>query len=218
MKEIDFLPQWYKNGARKLSNYRALYVTVICVSLLLVAWSFITGWSVREVRAALNQIQAVYAAGLEASREYIEVKSEMDRLQRQVNLLKRLDSKIAVSGILGELSFLIDNKMVLSKLRIEAEPFIAAEGTAAGPGRQVRVAGVWGGNRSQLVEGDVRFKVVINGLAAEAADVARLARGLEKSPYFCQVIPGVSGNKKSKGYQATEFEISCYVANYIEQR
>ena len=35
--------------------------------------------------------------------------------------------------------------------------------------------------------------------------------------YFRSVVPGVMKNKEMKDYTATEFEISFYLANYIEQ-
>jgi len=48
---------------------------------------------------------------------------------------------------------------------------------------------------------------------------------LEDSPYFCQVIPSFSKNKKIKAegsasgkeLQVSEFKISCYLANYLLQ-
>jgi len=47
---------------------------------------------------------------------------------------------------------------------------------------------------------------------------------LDDSPYFCQVVPSFSRNKKMKvgtglageNFQVSEFEISCYLANYRE--
>lgn len=214
MKEIDFLPEWYKTGARKLSSYQTLSVAVVCIFLLVVASSFVTGWMVSKARAELNQIQTFTAVGSEASKEFSDVKSELDRLQSQIRILERLDSKIVASDVLGELSFLIDKKIVLEKVRIGAEPLGQPLSTRAGT--MPRAVGSSGGPGG-LLEGDVRFKVIINGLASGAADVARLVRSLEESPYFRRVIPHVSGNKSIKGYRVNEFEISCYVANYTER-
>jgi hypothetical protein len=74
--------------------------------------------------------------------------------------------------------------------------------------------------------GGVKFKVVINGVAADASDVAELVCRLEDSPYFCLVYPSFSRNKKMtvtkrparEDFQVTEFEIGCYLANYEESR
>jgi hypothetical protein len=57
--------------------------------------------------------------------------------------------------------------------------------------------------------------VVISGIAAEASDVARLISELEESPYFCRIVPGYSRNKKVGQFMASEFEIGCYVANFV---
>lgn len=217
MKEIDFLPEWYKTGARKLSNYRTLYVAVMCVFVVVVVSSFVTARSVSTARAQIDQMQTVCAAASPASQEYAELKSQFDTLVSQANILERLDSKIIVSNILGELSFLIDKGIVLNKVCLEAEPFDDTVARRAGGSRGVRAARTWRGQGSVL-QGDVRFKVGISGIAADGADVARLVRKLEESVYFRQVIPGVSHNKKITGQGGSEFEISCYVANYIEPK
>ena len=98
----------------------------------------------------------------------------------------------------------------------------------------------------QMPVGDVRFKIVMRGIAADAGDVAALVCKLEDSPYFCQVVPSFSRNAEvkaanytsgqgsakaseevpgarenirepDKSVQVSEFEISCYLANYREQ-
>jgi len=215
MKEIDFLPEWYRTGARRLNNYHTLYVATISVFLMIVASSFITSWSVSRARGQLNQMQNTYAAGSEVSREYAEVKDELARLTRQADILERLDSKIVVAHVLGELGFLTDKKIVLNKVGIRAEPFDDTTDNQHGLSKQVRPARP-SGNKALLLEKDVRFKVLISGLAADAADVARLVRRLEESQYFRKVVPEMSRNKKMKHKQVSEFEISCYVANYEE--
>ncbi len=82
----------------------------------------------------------------------------------------------------------------------------------------------------------MRFKVVIAGVAASAGRVATLICKLEDSPYFCLVYPLFSRSKKinpvgrkslsglkagssfdREDYRASEFEISCYLANYVQR-
>jgi hypothetical protein len=216
MREVDFLPEWYKSGTRKLGNYHTVYVAVVCVFLLVVTSSFFTERAVSRAKADLKEIQSVCPVGCEPPREYTNLKNELARLQKQAGVLERLDCKIIVSRVIGELSFLIDDRVALSKVWLQAEPFDDALGGLSGPAGRVRAAGNLGLKRSPL-QGEVRFRLVISGLAAEATDVARLARNLEQSPYFWEVIPGVSGNKQLQGCPVNEFEISCYIANYVEQ-
>jgi hypothetical protein len=73
--------------------------------------------------------------------------------------------------------------------------------------------------------GDVRFKVVLSGVAADASEVAELICRLEESRYFRQVYPSFSRGVKMKtssnvageSLQMTKFEISCHLANYQQQ-
>jgi hypothetical protein len=76
-------------------------------------------------------------------------------------------------------------------------------------------------------EGDVGFKIVLDGVASDARDVAEFICKLEDSPYFCQVVPLFTRNKEIKittssagrrgGILASEFEISCKLANYRQE-
>ncbi len=87
--------------------------------------------------------------------------------------------------------------------------------------------------------GDVRFHIVLTGVAIEPADVGTLVCRLDESAYFKRVYPSFSrpatlniasmatgpsardemsplaGGTKEM-LQVTEFEISCYLANYEE--
>jgi len=87
----------------------------------------------------------------------------------------------------------------------------------------------------QLPIGEVRFKVVISGLADDPSDVAALIVALEGSPYFNQVVlsfsrsvlvgprdsipdrPNPNQSRQASGsagaVAASEFEITCYLAN-----
>ncbi|MHC4426267.1 MAG: hypothetical protein ACYSYV_09240, partial [Planctomycetota bacterium] len=162
--------------------------------------------------------------------------------------IEEIDSKIDVASILGEMSFLIDEKTVLSKVEFVAEKFVDRQEAKSSPRARAVVRAVRGksGEKRDLPLGNVRFKVVIAGVAADAGDVAALTCKLEDSPYFCQVVPSFSRNAKiriegasllrteidveertpkTKGsvreagenIQVSEFEINCYLANYREQ-
>jgi hypothetical protein len=131
----------------------------------------------------------------------------------------------ALSIMLGEISFVVDKKISLGKLQLVAEKFGNKKGDRSGLLASDGTAGGGAGNKNAMVFGDVRFKVVISGVAADAGDVAKLISRLEDSPYFQQVYPLFSKAKKVKvknesseqEYQLNEFEISCYLENYREQ-
>jgi hypothetical protein len=168
------------------------------------------------------------------SQEFNNVQSQVAELQKKAMILSSVDSRIDVANVLAELSFLISEKVVLSKVQITAEKFVGGDG-ATGHGAVVRAAsnkssqGTLAGNWS----GDVRFKVVITGMAVDSGCVADLICRLEDSPYFCLVYPSFlrngqiksyegnpaadKGRQSTENYQVSEFEISCYLENYHQQ-
>ena len=221
MKEIDFLPEWYKSGRQRQIGYRAQVLGMGGVLLIMIVWNFITTHSISKAGAEVQQRKAMQAEAEAVSREFAGIKSEVAGLKNKVKFMEKMDSKIDIAGVLAEMSYLIDDNIVLGKVEFDAEKFVGAQRQKAS-GRTntaVRAAGrnVSGG----LSLGDVRFKVVISGVATNAGDIAVLIRKLEKSPYFCQVLPSFSRNMKmkvgtGKNFQVSEFEISCYLANYRE--
>lgn len=214
MKEIDLLPEWYKSSRRRQIGYRSQYVALGCVLVVMTVWNFVATGSVSKTEAELTQAESKASAVENISLEVGKVKSEMTMLQKRAGILEETDSKIDVANVLAELSFLIDKKVVLSKLVLTSE-------SLAPPVAQ-------GHTNSQLKTqnhvGDVRFKIVMSGVAANAGKVAELTCKLEDSPYFRQVYPSFSRNTRVKAgnsfsgenFQISEFEISCYLANYKE--
>jgi hypothetical protein len=94
-----------------------------------------------------------------------------------------------------------------------------------GSGSTIRLAGgnFIGKERPPL--GNVGFKVLLSGVAADASEVAKLICKLEESPYFRQIYPLFSRNAMIKTgnetvgetLQVTKFEISCHLANYQQE-
>ena len=88
--------------------------------------------------------------------------------------------------------------------------------------------------------GDIRFRIVINGVAANGSDVAALLCKLEDSSYFRHVnllyvkesevkparntkrniqqdtIDELADNQDIGTIKVSEFKINCYLSNYIE--
>jgi cell division protein FtsB len=245
MKEIDFLPGWYKNGRRRQVGYRTQYVALGGVLVVMVVWNFIAANSISKAKAQSAQVAAAQSQAESASREFTDLKTQIAKLQKQAQSIEQIDSNIDVTSVLGELGYLIDKKIVLGKVEFVAEKF--ADKQAAVPGSSsVARAVLTQSIEKQAPLGDVRFKVVMHGIAAQAGDVAALICKLEDSPYFCQVVPSFSRNAEvkaanypagqgstgqreeapdtresvrnaDKDVQISEFEISCYLANYREQ-
>ena len=247
MKEIDFLPEWYKSGRRRQVNYRTQCFILGGIFLVMMVWSFIATYSISRAKAESAQMEVKQTEAKSISAKMAELKNELRGLQTKTEFMKEIDSKIDVPSVLAEMSFLIDKKILLSKVEFVAEKFVDKQKAKLSPSAStvVRTAGTEFGEKRELPLGDVRFKVVISGIAADASDVAALICKLEDSPYFRHVLPSFSRNaqieakntsltqskvslgqstltadtvRKNGGkIQVSEFEIMCYLANYREQ-
>jgi hypothetical protein len=120
------------------------------------------------------------------------------------------------------------------------------DGPAQAVGAVVRAVGTSLDEKKGLPLGNVRFRVAIAGVAADAGDVGALMCKLEDSPYFWQVVLAYSRDTSIKSQtsgpvamasemkektadtkdnvrqadaavRASEFEIHCYLANYRQQ-
>jgi len=233
MKDIDFLPEWYKNGKRRKLGYRTQYIVLGGIFAVMMVWNFVASHSVSKAASELARLESQQRSAENTSKEYAKIESESAQLRKKTAVLDQIDSRIDVAGVLAEISFLIDRKIVLEKVAFSSEPFA---GKSQNPNNRVRMAGD-SLPSAQNMAGKIRFKVVINGVAAQAGDVAELIRRFEGSSYFCQVYPSFSRNKKVKtasrlvenlpnlkkdgdsgdDYQISEFEIGCYLANYRQE-
>jgi len=189
MKEINFLPEWYKSGKRRQVSYRTQYIAISGVFVVMMVWSFIATRSISNARAQIDQMATKQAQAKEVSAEYAGLEDEIRALRKKAESIEEIDSKIDVASVLAEMSFLIDERIVLQKLECIAEKFVNEQDTKTSPstGTVVRVVQSNLNNKKELPLGNVRFKVVITGIAADTNDVATLMCKLEDSPYFCQV-------------------------------
>jgi hypothetical protein len=222
MKEIDFLPTWYRNGKRRQISYHTQYACIGGIFAAMMMWNFIAAHSLSKAAAELAQTELQSASAESVTGEFARVKKEAARLQEKARTIEEIDSKIDVSNVLAEISFLVDRKIVLSKVEFIAEKFRDKQEEKPNSSSTVRAAAGNFSSKNAMLLDDVRFKVLINGVASDASNVAALVCKLEDSPYFCQVIPLFTRNKEIKTaaniggekFQVSEFEINCYLANY----
>jgi len=223
MKEIDFLPEWYKSKKRRQVSCRTQYASLGVIFLILMIWNSLTAFSVSRSVSEMVRLASTQIELEERVREFSRIEKEMARLQQKADVLKAFDSRIDIGSVLAELSFLIDEKITLRKLDLNAEKFKDVKG---GSRRNLspRAASRKSGKDSALdsVSGDVQFNIMISGIAPNSRDVAQMIIDLEDSPYFWQVYPSYSRNKQIRrrsqssveNRYITEFEVGCYLANY----
>jgi hypothetical protein len=134
------------------------------------------------------------------------------------------------------MSHIIGESIIVRKAELVAEPFAPAQEKGKTKGSGVRLAGKGTGPEADKMLGSVKFRIVLTGVAAHPADVPNLVCKLDESPYFQRVRPSFYGNARiqaggrltpglpeggtaAKGpgrLDVTEFEIVCYLANYVE--
>jgi len=248
MKEIDFLPEWYKSGRRRQLSYRTQYIALGGVFVVMIVWNFITAHSISKARGQFAQRATEQVLAERASNELSELESKLKGLQKEAKSIGEIDSKIDVAAVLAEMSFLIGERIVLSKVELIAEKSADRQDIKTSPrvGAVVRVVRAKLSEKAEQPLGDVRFKILIVGVAANAGDVADLICKLEDSPYFCQVVLSfsrdaevemksepllrsetspVAGTAKTEtsrpeageNVSVSEFEIRCYLANFREK-
>ncbi len=225
MKEIDFLPEWYKSGRKREVGYRTQIIGLGGVLVIMIVWNVVTAHSISKARAIVERNISMQAEAESVSLEFAKIKSEIAEWQKKLKSMEEMDSKIDVPGVLAEMSFLIDDNIVLSQVEFDAERFEDKQQSKASR-RTANVIRVAGGSllgKGKLPLGDVRFKILIRGVAKDASDIAELICRLEESPYFCLVYPSFSRSRKmkvgpEKNLPVSEFEISCYLANYQEKQ
>ncbi len=216
MKDIDFIPEWYRTGRQRKVSYRRQYTIIACLFGLLAAWSFTTGVSVSRSRAEASQRERTYRADETITARFETIKKELSGLTDQQQCLARVDPKVDFAAVLAELSYLVGDRVILKALDIQSEKFQADKTTdkpsmiVLGDGKREK--------ESVLPEPNLRYRFKLTGIAADAADVAGLVSSLESSNYFCQILPGFSKTVQVKSHPVTEFEVSCYLANYTVKK
>ena len=215
MKEIDFIPEWYRTCQKRMVSYHRQYVLIAFLLVALLVWSHAAGSFVSRAKARVDQTDDLLKIEEPLSQTYHEIKAGVADLQTNAGVLERVRLRVDLSHVIAELSHLISGRIVLGKIGVCSEALQFAP--SAEKKHIVSIVAQSGQTSSALPQENIRSKVTIVGIAAEASDVASLISKLEESPWFCRIIPGYSRSKKIKDVVITEFEIGCYVANYVQK-
>ena len=219
MKEIDLLPEWYKRRRKRHINYCIQYAVLGCIIAAMLIWDFSTTHSIRNMKRQLVDARLQQAEAESVSQELAELENKVAELKKGSRILEKINTLVSVTSVLAEISFLVDNSTVFSRVTLKAEKISDREENNISESG-LRMAS--DGDKESIEFGKVRFKVVMSGMAANAKNVAELICRLEDSPYFCQVTPlfsrksdlNVDTKLPGNDHQLSEFEISSYLANY----
>ena len=215
VKDIDFLPEWYKAGRKRKGSYKRQYTAITSLFAILVAWSFVVDHSASVASAKIGKRNAFMIINQSLKTEHGQIQTELDRFKDKAELLEKLSPRVNFANVIAELSFTVNQNIMISTLDMTSEQIDATSDST----RSIVRINPQGNNIDETMPlENSRFRVTITGIAADASDVALLISKLESSPYFCNVIPGFSKTKEISEYLVTEFQIDCFVANYICQK
>jgi hypothetical protein len=238
MKEIDFLPEWYKEGRRQRVHMRRQYAVLVIAFIAMVSYNATSTHRITRANAELARLEGKRVEAQSAFDEFNTVTQNLNKVREKANLIERIDSKIKMAAVLAEMSHILGETVVLSKVEFTGEPFAGDKGPRT-DNTGVRVADGRSDASGETLVGNVRFRIILTGVAVSPADVAALVSRLDDSSYFHQVhasfwrsgkvqvstrraqaAPKPETNAVSAGQpeslEVTEFEVVCYVANYEE--
>ncbi|MCI0498221.1 MAG: hypothetical protein L0Y36_00870 [Planctomycetales bacterium] len=215
MKEIDFIPEWYRADRKRKQRYVRQCVRVSIVLALMMLWSFIAGRHVERLHAEVTGIQTAFERGRVRIEQAQELEQQIAAMREKARMLTAIAPRTPVSSLMGEVSCLVGNNLILSRLSFQNEPLREDCPQGTSPSAAVVQAAASGKQRPAAIPSvPSRMKVVLTGIAAAPADAASLILALEQTDYFEQVAPVFTRAKKVKDADVTEFEIRCYVADY----
>ena len=239
MKEIDFLPEWYKEGKRREVSVRRQCVALGLIVVGMIAYNAIAAHKIARATAGLEQLGDHRIQAESVMHRFDMLGREVAEYQAEAESLSRMDSRIESAAVMAEISHIIGERVVLSRIEFIAEPMGKDDQTRKHNGSAVRAA-AGARNRGQAVPlGDVKFRILLAGVAAKPEDVGELVCRLDESSYFRDVQtsgfrnstievpivrpqePTSEGTKKpaadnKQTLQVSEFTITCYLANYDE--
>ena len=129
MKEIDFIPQWYKAGRKRKVEYRRQYVVIVGLFVGLILWSFAAGYGVALSQAHVERIKERLAEKIPITAEYTQLENQRKSLEDKKQILEQLDQNANFSSILAEISFLPRRKLCIPFSKTPAFPVKAASST-----------------------------------------------------------------------------------------
>jgi hypothetical protein len=180
----------------------------------MVLWSFTASCLVSAVEGQVEIMQNSLDAHKTIAKKYERYEKVLVLLEERAGRLKELETGISVSAVFAELSFLASDRIMITELEINSE--VLKDDLDAEKAGLTKLVSIKRDQKSAMPESNIRYKTMLTGIAASAADVTEYIAKLETSPYFCLVVPGLLQHMKDS--TATKFQINCYVANYRTEK
>jgi len=235
VKDLDFLPDWYKDRKRCHSRVRKQYIALVAVFLMMMTFNLTALHRATRVAAEVSRHEDQRTRAEAIVDEFNLITRELNQMKARADLVHRIDTRIDVAPILAEISHIVDESVLLGRIEFAAEPVSPAADAARAKGPSVRAARSEDSRREPPL-GASTLRVVLSGVAVQPSQVVDLVCRLDESAYFQQVRPSFYGRTKvqaglphaasGKGdapgagssgtLDVTAFEITCTLANYEE--
>ncbi len=215
MKEIDFIPEWYKASLRKKVGYKRQYIVLATVFAGMTVGVLMLGLSVSSGQEILSHTRGLDSAYGSIEGKYERLKSRVDAINSKKTLMDRIDPMVNFAAVVAEITHLTPANIIFADINISAE---AVKDNSRQSSRMVLLRTPTTGQKPVLPDGIGRYKLTASGIGADAGHVTMLVSNLKGSAYFRKITLGFMRNKNVKGHVLTEFEISCYLANDVQQK
>ena len=118
MKEIDFIPEWYKADQVRKRRY---------MSANTLSWRYVCGddglefccrTSCHHVSAEVEDIQAAFETIRDKVDQAPLLQSEIAEMKQKSAVLDKIEPRTKITAILGELSYLVQENIILNRLSL----------------------------------------------------------------------------------------------------
>jgi hypothetical protein len=217
-------------------HMRRQFVALTIIFLTMMTYNLTSAHKIAGATAQLSRLDEQRLQAENVMRRFDMISKELSEYRVEMDCLEQMDSRIDLAAVLAEISHIIGRHVVLNRIEFISEPMTAPEEHPERNGSAVRLAAA---SSKAVPLGDVKFRILLAGVAANQADVGELVLQLDRSSYFQQAhfafardseiqIPvggpragtgdptNRASSQPSETFQVTEFEITCYLDNFEE--
>jgi Tfp pilus assembly protein PilN len=199
MRELDFLPDWYRKLHRRkrfVMLQMWLSIAIICALGLRI---FLAGRNVRADEESLATLQAQLDQTNGQLQKLHESQVLRQQLSQQAEIVAKLGPHVPTARLLNALDEVMPRQMGLLDLSVDTQMSQkAATGIAAASGNVPTI--------------DRRVSIRLHGVAPSGEDVGDFLARLASVPYFENINPSYSRDRNEGGHTMREFEVTFSIA------
>jgi len=143
VKEIDFLPEWYRESKRRRSRLRKQCAALVLIFTCMMTYNLAVTHHTALAAATLAHFEGERISAESVLHEFNMISKELGEVRAKADLVGQIDARIDVSAVLAELSHVIDATVVLTRVEAVGEPVAGSsdENKAKAPGLRAAESG-----------------------------------------------------------------------------